>query len=103
MSACRSSAGRFFYVFSWRNTMQALKGIKVIDLTRALSGPFCAMVLADLGADVIKVETSPNGDMSRSWGPFDRGISTYYLSCNRNKRGLCVDLRDEKGLQALRR
>ena len=83
--------------------MQALQGIKVVDLTRALSGPFCSMVLADLGADVVKVEAGPHGDMSRAWGPFDRGISTYYLSCNRNKRGLCVDLRDPRGLEAVRR
>jgi crotonobetainyl-CoA:carnitine CoA-transferase CaiB-like acyl-CoA transferase len=83
--------------------MNALQGIKVIDLTRALSGPFCAMVLADLGADVVKVETGPHGDMSRAWGPFDRGISTYYLSCNRNKRGLCIDMRDPRGLDAVKR
>jgi crotonobetainyl-CoA:carnitine CoA-transferase CaiB-like acyl-CoA transferase len=83
--------------------MQALQGIKVVDLTRALSGPFCSMVLADLGADVVKVEAGPHGDMSRAWGPFDRGVSTYYLSCNRNKRGLCVDLRDPRGLDAVRR
>jgi crotonobetainyl-CoA:carnitine CoA-transferase CaiB-like acyl-CoA transferase len=82
--------------------MQSLQGIKVVDLTRALSGPFCSMVLADLGADVVKVEAGPHGDMSRTWGPFDRGISTYYLSCNRNKRGLCVDLRDPRGLDAVR-
>jgi crotonobetainyl-CoA:carnitine CoA-transferase CaiB-like acyl-CoA transferase len=83
--------------------MKALQGLKVVDLTRALSGPFCAMVLADLGADVVKVEAGPHGDMSRSWGPFDRGISTYYMSCNRNKRGLSVDLRDPRGLEAVRR
>jgi crotonobetainyl-CoA:carnitine CoA-transferase CaiB-like acyl-CoA transferase len=73
--------------------MQALQGIKVVELSRALSGPFCSMVLADLGADVIKVEPGPHGDMSRTWGPFDRGVSTYYLSCNRNKRGVCIDFR----------
>ncbi|QLG92854.1 CoA transferase [Pseudomonas yamanorum] len=81
--------------------MQALQGIKIIDLSRALSGPFCTMVLADLGADVIKVEPGPAGDMSRTWGPFDRGVSTYYLSCNRNKRGLCVDFRSPRGLDTL--
>ncbi|AMW82999.1 CoA transferase [Pseudomonas sp. TH34] len=81
--------------------MQALQGIKIIDLSRALSGPFCTMVLADLGADVIKVEPGPAGDMSRTWGPFDRGTSTYYLSCNRNKRGLCVDFRNPKGLDTI--
>ncbi|HDR9802488.1 TPA: CoA transferase [Burkholderia cenocepacia] len=83
--------------------MQALTGIKVVDLSRALSGPFCSMVLADLGADVIKVESGPHGDMSRAWGPFDRGVSTYYLSCNRNKRGICVDFRQPAGLDVVRR
>jgi formyl-CoA transferase len=83
--------------------MKALEKIRVIDLTRALSGPFCAMVLADLGADVIKVESGPDGDMSRAWGPFDRGVSTYYLSCNRNKRALCIDMRDPRGLDAVKR
>ncbi|PCE29086.1 CaiB/BaiF CoA transferase family protein [Burkholderia ubonensis] len=83
--------------------MQALQGIRVVDLSRALSGPFCSMVLADLGADVIKVEAGPHGDMSRTWGPFDRGVSTYYLSCNRNKRGICVDFRQPAGLDVVRR
>lgn len=73
--------------------MQALDKIRIVDFSRALSGPFCAMVLADLGADVIKVEAGPKGDMSRTWGPFDRGVSTYYLSCNRNKRSVCLDFR----------
>lgn len=81
--------------------MQALQGVKIVDLSRALSGPFCTMVLADLGADVIKIESGPDGDMSRTWGPFDRGVSTYYLSCNRNKRGMCIDLRNPKGLATL--
>ncbi|QRX82932.1 CaiB/BaiF CoA-transferase family protein [Glaciimonas sp. PAMC28666] len=83
--------------------MKALQGIKIVDLSRALSGPFCTMILADLGADVIKVEPGPSGDMSRSWGPFDRGESTYYLSCNRNKRGMCVDFRHPQGLDTIHR
>ena len=82
--------------------MQALQGVKIVDLSRALSGPFCTMVLADLGADVIKIEPGPTGDMSRTWGPFDRGVSTYYLSCNRNKRGMCIDLRNPEGLTTIR-
>ncbi|WP_150609086.1 CaiB/BaiF CoA transferase family protein [Pandoraea cepalis] len=82
--------------------MNSLKGVKVIDLTRALSGPFCSMILADMGADVVKVEAGPGGDMSRGWGPFDGEISTYYLSCNRNKRGICVDFRKQEGLDVLR-
>lgn len=81
--------------------MQSLKGIKVVDLTRALSGPFCSMTLADFGAEVIKVEPFPGGDMSRSWGPLDRGISTYFLSCNRNKRSICVDFRKPEGLEVI--
>lgn len=79
-----------------------LAGIRVIDLTRALSGPFCSMILADLGADVIKVEPTPAGDMIRTWGPFDQGISAYYLSTNRNKRGIAVNFRDARGLGLIR-
>ncbi|WP_093218361.1 MULTISPECIES: CaiB/BaiF CoA-transferase family protein [unclassified Variovorax] len=71
-----------------------LSGIKVLDLTRALSGPFCTMILADLGADVIKVEPAPHGDMIRQWGPFKDGESIYYLSGNRNKRSLALNFRD---------
>jgi crotonobetainyl-CoA:carnitine CoA-transferase CaiB-like acyl-CoA transferase len=70
-----------------------LAGVRVLDLTRALAGPFCTMILGDLGADVIKVEPAQGGDMIRQWGPFDRGISAYYLSCNRNKRDLALDFR----------
>ncbi|NYT24034.1 CoA transferase [Alcaligenaceae bacterium] len=80
-----------------------LAGLKVLDLTRALSGPFSTMVLADLGAEVIKVEPSPNGDMVRQWGPFDDDISVYYLSANRNKKGIGVDFRNPQGLALIRR
>jgi crotonobetainyl-CoA:carnitine CoA-transferase CaiB-like acyl-CoA transferase len=79
-----------------------LAGIKVLDLTRALAGPFCTMVLADLGADVVKVEPSPNGDMIRNWGPFDRGVSAYYLSGNRNKRGMALNFRNPAAPDLLR-
>lgn len=79
-----------------------LSGIKVLDLTRALSGPFCTMILADLGAEVIKVEPAPNGDMIRQWGPFDHDISIYYLSANRNKKGIGVDFRNAEGLALIR-
>jgi formyl-CoA transferase len=82
--------------------MLPLEGIKVLDLTRALAGPFCSMILADLGADVIKVEPSPNGDMIRTWGPFVDGISAYYLSCNRNKRGIAVDFRKPSAIAILK-
>jgi len=96
---CRNSA----LISELENPMQALKGVKIVDLSLALSGPFCTMVLADLGADVIKIEPGPTGDMSRTWGPFDRGVSTYYLSCNRNKRGMCIDFRRPEGLATIQR
>jgi CoA:oxalate CoA-transferase len=70
-----------------------LSGIRVIDLTRALAGPFCTALLGDLGADVVKVEGLPNGDATRAWPPFDGSRSLYYLSTNRNKRSLALDLR----------
>jgi crotonobetainyl-CoA:carnitine CoA-transferase CaiB-like acyl-CoA transferase len=79
-----------------------LAGMRVLDLSRALSGPFCAAILGDFGADVIKVEATPNGDMIRKWGPFDRGESAYYLSGNRNKRGIGVSFRSEEGRGLLR-
>ena len=78
-----------------------LSGVRVLDLTRALAGPFCTMILGDLGADVIKVEPA-GGEMIREWGPFDRGTSAYYLSGNRNKRGIAVNFRNAKALDLLR-
>jgi len=78
-----------------------LTGVRVLDLTRALAGPFCTMILGDLGADVVKVEPI-GGDMIRQWGPFDRGTSAYYLSGNRNKRAMAVDFRNPRALELLR-
>ena len=80
-----------------------LAGLRVLDLSRALAGPFCAMILADLGADVIKIEPTPAGEMVRGWGPFQDGISVYYLSIHRNKRSLAVNFRDPRGLDLIRR
>lgn len=80
-----------------------LAGLKVLDLTRALSGPFSTMILADLGAEVVKVEPSAGGDMIRQWGPFDQDISVYYLSANRNKKGIELNFRDPEGLALIRR
>jgi len=77
--------------------VQPLEGIKVIDLTRILSGPYCTMTLGDLGAEVIKIE-SPKGDDTRQWGPpFIKGESAYYLSINRNKKSIVLNLKEEKG------
>ncbi len=85
----------------------ALDGLRVLDLTRVLAGPFCTMLLADLGADVIKVEHPVHGDDTRAWGPPWAGsekdrLSAYYLSVNRNKRSLALDLKTPEG-QALAR
>jgi len=80
---------------------QPLAGIRVLDLTHALAGPFCTMLLGDLGADVIKVEAPGEGDHARRWGPpFVNGESTYFLSVNRNKRSVTLDLKNEDGLRA---
>ncbi|NYT66467.1 CoA transferase [Alcaligenaceae bacterium] len=79
-----------------------LSGLKVLDLTRALSGPFSTMILADLGAEVVKVEPMSEGDMVRQWGPFDEDISVYYLSANRNKKGIGIDFRNKEGLALIR-
>lgn len=74
-----------------------LEGIRVLDLTRILSGPFCTMLLGDMGADVIKIE-SPDGDDTRKWGPpLLENESAYYLSVNRNKRSLVLDLKSPEG------
>src|SRR6202035_6113332 len=79
-----------------------LDGLLVADFARVLAGPYATMLLADLGADVIKVE-SPAGDDTRGWVPPARdGISTYYLAINRNKRSVVLDLRDPADLAAAR-
>jgi crotonobetainyl-CoA:carnitine CoA-transferase CaiB-like acyl-CoA transferase len=82
--------------------MQPLQGIRVLDLSRVLAGPYCTMVLGDLGADVIKVEP-PEGDETRGWGPpFAGGESAYYLCVNRNKRDIVINLKTEEGKKVLR-
>jgi crotonobetainyl-CoA:carnitine CoA-transferase CaiB-like acyl-CoA transferase len=81
--------------------MRPLDGIRVIDLTRVLSGPFCTMTLADLGAEVIKIE-SASGDDTRHWGPpFIKGESTFFLSANRSKKSVLLDLKADMGKQVL--
>ena len=81
-----------------------LRDLVVLDLSRILSGPFATMTLADLGAEVIKVEQPGQGDDTRQWGPpFHGGQAAYYLSVNRNKRSLAVDLKSPEGLDAVQR
>jgi len=74
-----------------------LDGITILDLTWILSGPYASMVLCDLGAEVIKVERPPNGDISRTTGPYQNGFSSYYFSVNRGKKSMAMDLRKPEG------
>lgn len=80
---------------------QPLAGVRVLDLTRAMTGPFCTLMLGDMGAEVIKVELPGRGDESRGWGPpfVEGGESAYFLSVNRNKRSLTLDLRQAAGIE----
>src|ERR1700693_4419294 len=81
-----------------------LSGTRVVDLTRALAGPYCTLLLGDMGADVIKIEQPGTGDETRQWGPpFLAGESSYFMSVNRNKRSVALDLKSDQGLDALRR
>ncbi len=78
--------------------MQALSGIKVIDLSRVLAGPLCAQALGDLGAEVIKVESPGLGDETRGWPPFKgEGLGSVYLTVNRNKRSVVIDMKNDEG------
>ncbi|TWP33805.1 CaiB/BaiF CoA transferase family protein [Leekyejoonella antrihumi] len=82
----------------WEQHPGALSGIRVLDLTRVLSGPFASMVMADLGADVIKIENTTAGDDTRRWGPpFQGDDAAYFHAVNRNKRSLAVDLKSATG------
>src|SRR5690242_21089224 len=80
-----------------------LSGVRVIDLTRVLAGPFATQNLGDLGAEVLKIEPPGNGDETRRFPPFIDGESHYFLGINRNKKSLVVDLQDERGKDILRR
>ena len=86
------------------NPICTLQGITVVEMTQAMAGPFCAMTLGDLGADVIKVERPGVGDQSRGWGPpFQGGQSSYFLCVNRNKRGIEINLKTKGGRTAMQR
>lgn len=87
-----------------RSPLQPLAGVRVLDLSRVMAGPLCGMALADLGADVIKVEHPERGDDTRDWGTrIGRHNTSYFNSCNRNKRSICVDLQDADGQALVRR
>ncbi|XP_047276798.1 succinyl-CoA:glutarate CoA-transferase isoform X10 [Homo sapiens] len=92
--------------YRWNNDMNNIKpleGVKILDLTRVLAGPFATMNLGDLGAEVIKVERPGAGDDTRTWGPpFVGTESTYYLSVNRNKKSIAVNIKDPKGVKIIK-
>lgn len=78
-------------------TPGALNGVRVLDLTRVLAGPFSTMILSDMGAEVIKIEQPGKGDDTRALGPFQNGQSMYYITNNRNKKGITLNLKTAKG------
>jgi CoA:oxalate CoA-transferase len=80
-----------------------LDGLKVIDLTRVLAGPFSTMLLADMGADVIKIENPKGGDDSRAFGPFKNGLSAYFISLNRSKRGITLNLKEDRAKEIFKK
>jgi crotonobetainyl-CoA:carnitine CoA-transferase CaiB-like acyl-CoA transferase len=82
--------------------MLPLEGVRVLDLSRLLAGPFCTTILGDLGADIIKVESLPNGDLYRQAPPFQEGESVSFLAINRNKRSIGIDYRNAGGLNLVR-
>src|SRR5438309_191803 len=91
-----------------RSTMRTdpegpLAGVRVLDASRVLAGPFCGQLFGDLGAEVIKVERPDGGDETREWGPPWHGdLSAYFLSCNRNKRAITLDLARPEGVGLFR-
>lgn len=82
--------------------MLPLEGITIIDMTRVLSGPYATMILADFGANVIKIELPLKGDDARAMGPFQNGESAYFMSINRNKRSITCDLKNPEGKKLLK-
>ena len=80
-----------------------MEGLRVLDLTRVLAGPFCTMILGDMGAEIVKVEQPGHGDDTRTWGPpFQGSESAYFLSVNRNKRGMTLNLKEPRAQEILR-
>ncbi|MCL4531675.1 MAG: CoA transferase, partial [Actinobacteria bacterium] len=80
----------------------SLSSVRVLDFSRVMAGPYCSMMLAELGADVIKVEEPGTGDESRMWPPFIDGQSGYFFSLNRSKRSIAIDLKKEDGRRIVR-
>jgi crotonobetainyl-CoA:carnitine CoA-transferase CaiB-like acyl-CoA transferase len=106
MEAC-SSPGLFILSLDKKEEYAvkgALEGVRILDLTRVLAGPYCTMILGDLGAEVIKVEGPEANDDTRSWGPpYTGGESAYYLCANRNKRAITLNLKSERGKEIFKK
>ena len=86
------------------NGLEPLKGLRVVEIGVAMAGPFCAMLLGDYGADVVKLERPKVGDDSRSWSPyFHESLSYYYAAANRNKRSVAVDIKTPEGAAIARK
>ena len=83
--------------------MAPLDGLRVIDLTRVVAGPYCTMMLGDMGAEVLKIEEPKHGDDSRAWAPFIEGTGSFFLALNRSKTSVALDLKSTDGADALRR
>ena len=81
--------------------MPPLDGVRVIDLTRVVAGPYCTMMLGDMGAEVLKIEEPEHGDDSRAWAPFIHGSGSFFLSLNRSKKSVGLDLKSPDGADAL--
>src|SRR5438128_6818084 len=83
--------------------MAPLDGLRVIDLTCVVAGPFCTLMLGDMGAEVLKIEEPNHGDDSRGWSPFIEGTGSFYLALNRSKKSVALDLKSPDGAAALKR
>src|SRR5215208_5349036 len=83
--------------------MAPLDGLRVVDLTRVVAGPFCTMMLGDMGAEVLKIEEPKAGDDSRAWAPFIAGTGSFFLALNRSKKSVALDLKTADGADVLRR
>src|ERR1700733_10586716 len=82
--------------------MAPLDGLRAIDPPRVVAGPFCTMMLGDMGADVLKIEEPAHGDDSRAWAPFIGGTGSFFLALNRSKKSVALDLKSDEGAGALR-
>src|SRR6185436_9240735 len=89
-------------VISYTDRMAPLDGLRVIDLTRVVAGPYCTMMLGDMGAEVLKIEEPKHGDDSRAWAPFLAGTGSFFLHLNRSKKSVALDLKTADGADALR-